>query len=223
VKVLIIGAISLEKGALVINDFAERYGAAIELHLLGSACIPLHSKIVCHGPYLESELIQNIIDIRPTIAWYSSQCAETYCYTLTPSIALGLPIVAPKLGAFTERLENYVNSTLVEDYSNIDAVYNAILNAASKASGCATSDSKVKETLFYRSEYVKFISDSSSSSTPLDVEKLKLLLSSEESLQKHKKIIYSLVLGLYRTRLGQTVSRLIPARYLRIIKRKLFG
>ncbi|EOS9900018.1 glycosyltransferase [Vibrio cholerae] len=226
-KILVIGAISLEKGARILNDFAKKYGSNVEIHLLGTSCIPLNSNIICHGEYIDSELGQKIVDIKPTVVWYTSQCAETYCYTLTPSIILDLPIIAPRLGAFTERLSRYSKSVLIDEYYSIDKVYDAFLMILDKIKNNEVNNkcgNIVHDISFYKYGYVTIIPNCKMSSIEIDLDKIEHLIikHSHTSIIRNDEV-YSLVLTLYKTRLGQLVSRLIPPRYLRLIKRKLFG
>jgi hypothetical protein len=38
------------------------------------------------------------------VVWFPGSCPETYSYTLSACMTLGLPVVAPAVGAFSERL-----------------------------------------------------------------------------------------------------------------------
>ena len=46
--------------------------------------------------------------------FFPGQCPETYSYTLSYALATGLPIVAPRLGALSERLTDYPQAWLVD-------------------------------------------------------------------------------------------------------------
>ena len=59
------------------------------------------------GRYDDDDLVNLLNDINPTLIWFPAIWPETYSYTLTKAIESGLPIVAPKFGAFDERLEDY--------------------------------------------------------------------------------------------------------------------
>ena len=43
--------------------------------------------------------------LQPDLVWFPAQWPETYSYTLSASLQAGLPVVAPDLGAFPERLD----------------------------------------------------------------------------------------------------------------------
>lgn len=107
-KVLVIGAMSREKGADVLERTATYQDPLyrLEYHLLGYAYKPLAEEVICHGPYRDEDLINKIQDIGPHIIWFPAQWHETYCYVLTAVLRLGYPIICTDLGAFHERLSN---------------------------------------------------------------------------------------------------------------------
>ncbi|WP_051563830.1 glycosyltransferase [Enterovibrio calviensis] len=228
VKVLVVGAISLEKGAQLLNDFANKYGEELEINVLGYSCIPLHDHIVDHGQYSDSELLAKISNISPDVVWYTSQCAETYCYTLTPAIALGLPIVAPNIGAFTERLAGLPEVKLLNDFNDIDSAYSGMLDLVSCTRGkpyCYAERNTGKQSDFYKKEYLAIVK-------PLEVVELEpgfeisSLLESrnaETLAPTASHYFYDMALKIYRSPLGRVIGRIVPPHYLRKIKRKVFG
>ena len=66
------------------------------------------------GPYNDAELPLLIGRERPDVIFFPTQCPETYSYTLSYALVTGLPIVAPHLGAFSERLANYPHAWLLD-------------------------------------------------------------------------------------------------------------
>jgi hypothetical protein len=57
-----------------------------------------------HGPYDDADLPQLLDWLQADVAWFPALWPETYSYTLSACLEKGLPIVAPTLGAFAERL-----------------------------------------------------------------------------------------------------------------------
>ena len=106
-KVLVIGAMSREKGADVLERTATYRDPLnrLEYHLLGYAYRPLAPDVVQHGPYDDENLDALIAELKPHIIWFPAQWHETYCYTLSAALRSGLPILASDLGSFPERLE----------------------------------------------------------------------------------------------------------------------
>lgn len=104
-RVLVLGALSREKGADSLEEVAQSMGSeAIEFHLLGYAYRALEGQVHTHGPYQGSEVYALIEQIQPDIVWYPALWPETYSYTLSVALHCALPVVVPDIGAFPERV-----------------------------------------------------------------------------------------------------------------------
>ncbi len=104
-RVLVLGALSREKGADALESVAAGMaGQDIEFHLLGYAYRALEGGVITHGPYRNSEVYALVESIAPDVVWYPAQWPETYSYTLSIALHCGLPVVVPDLGAFPERV-----------------------------------------------------------------------------------------------------------------------
>ena len=110
-KIVVLGAMSAIKGADVLEAVAieaAKRGAPVEFHLLGYGYRSLQTqpraRLTVHGGYKEEELPALLEWLQPDLAWFPAQWPETYSYTLSACLAAGLPIVAPDIGAFPERL-----------------------------------------------------------------------------------------------------------------------
>lgn len=111
-RIAVLGALSVIKGADTLEDVARaarRAGAPLEFHLIGYAYRSLRTQpdtaLSVHGPYQDDELPALIDAWQPDLIWFPARVPETYSYTLSAALRAGLPIVAPNLGAFPERLE----------------------------------------------------------------------------------------------------------------------
>jgi glycosyltransferase involved in cell wall biosynthesis len=105
-RVLVLGALSREKGADLMEAVATGMAGepGLEFHLLGYAYRALNSQVITHGPYQNSEVYELVERIDPDLVWYPALWPETYSYTLSIALHCGLPLVAPDIGAFPERL-----------------------------------------------------------------------------------------------------------------------
>ena len=110
-KIVVLGAMSAIKGADVLEAVAieaAKRGVPVEFHLLGYGYRSLQTqpraRLTVHGGYKEEELPALLQWLQPDLAWFPAQWPETYSYTLSACLAAGLPIVAPDIGAFPERL-----------------------------------------------------------------------------------------------------------------------
>ncbi len=110
-KVAVIGALSIIKGADLLEDVAvaaAKQGAPVEFHLIGYGYRALrtqpHARLTVHGRYEEADLPSLLDWLQPDLIWFPAQWPETYSYTLSACLLGGWPVVAPDIGAFAERL-----------------------------------------------------------------------------------------------------------------------
>jgi GT2 family glycosyltransferase/glycosyltransferase involved in cell wall biosynthesis len=120
-KVLVLGALSREKGA----DQLEAVAAAlrnekIEFHLLGYAYRGLSQSVVTHGPYDNKQVYALVEEIQPDVVWYPALWPESYSYTLSIALHCGLPVVVPNIGAFVERVQDRPLSVICKWNSSED-------------------------------------------------------------------------------------------------------
>jgi GT2 family glycosyltransferase/glycosyltransferase involved in cell wall biosynthesis len=110
-RVVVLGALSKIKGADLLDAVAQlaaKHNAPVEFHLLGYAYRNLKTlpkaRLTVHGPYEDKDLHQMLAWLSPDVVWFPALWPETYSYTLSASLESCLPIVAPNIGAFSERL-----------------------------------------------------------------------------------------------------------------------
>ncbi len=107
--VAVLGALSPVKGV----DLLE--AAANDAHIRK---LPLHFRLIGYayrhlkdietlsvtGPYSDADLEALLGAWKPDIVWFPAQWPETYSYTLSACLAMGMPVAATNLGAIAERL-----------------------------------------------------------------------------------------------------------------------
>lgn len=120
---VIIGGISFEKGAerlfriasltMHIDPSAHFYliGAASNVDKLSS--LPNFTHIGRYSSF--HQLRESILSIYSPIAFFPTIWPETWCYTLSEAMQLGLPVIGPNLGAIGSRLSG-IRSNLVKIY-----------------------------------------------------------------------------------------------------------
>ena len=112
-RVLVLGAMNREKGADMLDSVARALAPVqVEFHLLGYAYRRLDDSVTCHGPYTVDDCMERIRAIDPDLAWFPSQCPETYSYTLSAALNCALPVVVPDIGAFAERVAGRSHSVV---------------------------------------------------------------------------------------------------------------
>ena len=110
-KIVVLGALSAIKGADLLEAVAleaAKRQAPVEFHLLGYGYRHLQTQprahLTVHGAYEEKDLPGLLQWLQPDLVWFPALWPETYSYTLSACLQAGLPVVAPNLGAFAERL-----------------------------------------------------------------------------------------------------------------------
>ena len=108
-----LGALSRIKGADVLEQvatLAASHQVALEFHLMGFAYRNLRvepkARLTVHGAYQDKDLPGLLKSLQPDLVWFPALWPETYSYTLSAALEAGLPVVAPSIGAFAERLQN---------------------------------------------------------------------------------------------------------------------
>jgi GT2 family glycosyltransferase len=120
-KVLVLGALSREKGGSVLEEVTNRFtqNKELEFHLLGYAYKPLDN-VIEHGPYQAEQIDELIKLISPDVIWFPALWPETYSYTLSAALRSSAKIIAPNIGAFTERLKKVEGATVIKFSASID-------------------------------------------------------------------------------------------------------
>lgn len=106
-RVCVIGALSREKGADVLEaaaDLAVRRRLPIDFTLIGYAYKDLSPVIKTTGPYDDAALPELLAEHAPHLVWFPAQWPETYNYVLSRVLELGLPTAVPQIGSFPERV-----------------------------------------------------------------------------------------------------------------------
>ena len=110
-RVATLGVLANHKGAWRVEAVAENAEPdEFEFHLIGYAEEKLSERASARlrqtGKYEPPELPGLIGRVHPDLIWFPAQWPETYSYTLSAAIESGLPIVAPEIGSFPERLRD---------------------------------------------------------------------------------------------------------------------
>lgn len=119
-QILILGALTPMKGANLLEAAAidaKIRGLPLNFVLIGDGSHKLvsqpKSQLQVMGRYCDDELQRLIEQSQADVIWFPVCCPETYSYTLSAALIAGLPIVAPNLGAFSERLRQRPLSWIV--------------------------------------------------------------------------------------------------------------
>ena len=91
-RILVLGALSKEKGADILEECAKRSSIRsykLEFHLVGYAYRPLDGLIKQNGAYHDGDLDHLIRKVDPHIIWFPAVWPETYSYTLSAALRSG--------------------------------------------------------------------------------------------------------------------------------------
>ena len=118
-RVGVIGALSPEKGAEILEltaQYSDEHNLAIDFCLFGYAFRPLQTlpNLEVTGRYENKDLNAMISRFAPHIIWFPCQWPETYSYTLSVCIELGIPVATTNLGAVAERVSQRNNSWILD-------------------------------------------------------------------------------------------------------------
>ena len=106
IRIIVLGSLSKEKGADVLEHVALGSSIECEFHLVGCSYRPIDDIVVDHGPYTEDQLDGIIERINPHAIWFPAKWPETYSYTLSEAMRNGRAVIVPDIGAFPERVRN---------------------------------------------------------------------------------------------------------------------
>jgi glycosyltransferase involved in cell wall biosynthesis len=117
----IIGQISVQKGALVVEELLAQLGRdhpRARVVVIGTLDIALKSeRLRVTGTYRREDLVDLIEGNGINLCFFPSICPETFSYVTEEMIRLELPIVAFDLGAPGERLRSYPGARLCTEVS----------------------------------------------------------------------------------------------------------
>jgi len=146
IKIAVIGRMSPDKGLDVVvacASYAKAHSLPLHFCILGAATLPVLRfpalPLTLSGGYEDADLAALIALERPDVAFFPSQIPESFSYTLSAALAAGLPVVASRLGAFTERLEGRSNAMLLDRDASAKQWCDAIASLASAAAAFKTS------------------------------------------------------------------------------------
>jgi len=132
-RVLVAGRINGAKGEELLDALLPKLDPRIELVLAGSGAAGMRyfgtPRVHVLMDYTRDELPQLLEKLRPDLALLPSTVPETFSYTLSELWSLRIPVLAPRRGAFAERIEDGATGLLCEpDVDAVAARLNALLH-----------------------------------------------------------------------------------------------
>lgn len=231
----VLGALSLEKGADLLEELsliATSRELAFKFKLLGYAYRPLKTTEAT-GPFASTELSNLIEQHELDVIFFPAQWPETYSYTLSYALDSGLPIIAPNIGAFAERLSCRANTLLFKHLtpaSELIDSFTAFIDALSEGENISAPQFEEDESKpdYYGRAYLEIISRDLIVAEP-DTQTILFIpnavsrnaQASVDVKNGWRETVLTILWHLYTHRSMRWMSRVIPYAVLRSVKRLL--
>jgi GT2 family glycosyltransferase/glycosyltransferase involved in cell wall biosynthesis/SAM-dependent methyltransferase len=168
-RVVCMGNFNESKGTgllLRLLELNEKSGRPFEFHFFGAKASHFKPQTVGgidHGAYERDRLPELLRRVQPSFSLIASVWPETFCYTLSESWAMGLPVFAANLGALQERIQHHGGGWLLDPcdalkwYREMAAVLDDPADYAQKLEQVAKIDLKSVEDM--AAEYLQVYND----------------------------------------------------------------
>ncbi|UVL38917.1 FkbM family methyltransferase [Pseudomonas sp. B21-040] len=110
VSIGVIGTLSHIKGGNVISElcsYIDQQKLHVPVNIIGESYTQLPPSAIIHGRYSPSELPSLIDSLGVSVVFMASIVPETFSYTISEAIEMGMPIVAFDIGAQGRRVREY--------------------------------------------------------------------------------------------------------------------
>jgi hypothetical protein len=214
----VLGILSIEKGADLLEKIAQEASSLapmtqFKFTVIGFAYRRLHG-VDQTGPYRHEELQDIIKSNQIDCIFFPSRYPETYSDTLSEAICSGLPIVAPMIGAFKERLDNHPCRLLYNTNSSHNIIAQEIIDFTIRSFRIPAHNANLKINSFYRVDYIEMLSGLKRSPRTLQPSVVysvitKSLLGPQESHHARRRIL-GVAIKIYRQPVLGLLLRLVP-------------
>lgn len=132
IDVAFVGVVSIHKGGNILKKLIKNKNSRIRYHLFGSSELPELNKnqrnFINHGKYERDKLPQLLRENNINLVCLLSIWPETYSYTLTESIAAGIPVLAFDLGAIGDRIQENKYGWVIDSKSSTKNIVTEIIS-----------------------------------------------------------------------------------------------
>ena len=229
----VLGAIGREKGADLLEQIAgkaKKLDLPFKFKLIGYSYRPL--KVVeTTGPYETKELAGLIQKNELDIVFFSAQWPETYSYTLSHALNSGLPIIAPSIGAFPERLSGRSNTLLFNYLSPVTELLDQFEEFIEKLSKGVPVTAPIFEGDkskhdFYACDYLPLVSRNlkiieGNKAVPFGLDPMHIVSGSANNKSAWRELLLRVFWRLYMNRSMQWIGRAIPKKARGAVRRAL--
>lgn len=174
IRVAILGSLSVAKGANLVRDLLsliQLESVNVSIRVIGSSqgLIRPRFNYSESGAYKEAQLDQLLEEANADLILFPGRIPETYSYTLTEAMRSGLPILAPDVGAFPERLAHYPLGRIYNHLTDTREVLAHILNLYETELDLESAQISTPESRSVASFYKQFYLKAGSKSGVVDL------------------------------------------------------
>lgn len=119
-RIVLIGNIQAHKGSRILAETArEAFRNVLPLRFIVLGVTDCEEElrslgnVEIMGPYSDANAEADLRSLQADLAWFPSVCPETYCYTLTIAMDVGLKCVSFDVGALANRIRDYGNGAIL--------------------------------------------------------------------------------------------------------------
>lgn len=117
-RIVVLGSLDVHKGAALLSASVSRLTHLAEIHLLGCGeggrALENQPGVHVTETYQRESLGHLLAELAPDLGLLLSVVPETFSYTLSELQAAAVPVIATRLGAFVDRVEEGANGWLIE-------------------------------------------------------------------------------------------------------------
>jgi glycosyltransferase involved in cell wall biosynthesis len=128
----VLGTLTQGKGGDVVNELCKytlKEGLRVPISIVGSSLVPLQGAVNVWGSYTPNDLLEIIGYQHINIILMPSIVPETFSYTISEAMEMGLPIVAFDIGAQGNRVKQYELGKVIPLGSSPDVILAAMQSA----------------------------------------------------------------------------------------------
>lgn len=226
--VAFIGAIGIHKGSRILQELRKSKKLKnIKIHLFGILDSPEQKDtkhFINHGKYKREELKNLLKDNNIKLICLFSTWPETYSYTMTESIASGIPVLSFDMGAINERIKKYKLGWTIKRTSTIDDIINKLLeisNNPKEYKKIINSINKytIKSTKEMANEYVKIYNKNKTANNEISSNAKEMI---KNSNRNNPTVVYNNYAWVFDTLKWKIISKIkVPKPARKIVKKVL--
>lgn len=135
IHIAVLGTLTTVKGADIVNaleEYIEQKKYIAELTVIGASYVPTAPEINVLGSYENKDLPEIIYNLKVNVILMPTIVPETYSYTISEAMKIGLPIVAFDIGAQGNRVKQYEFGEVIPLGASSEVIFSTIQTAHNK-------------------------------------------------------------------------------------------